>query len=406
MSNVAPFKALHYNPKTFADLSAVITPPYDNIPKGFAQTLLDRSPYNFAHLDLPKSGGDDYSASRELIHKWLEKEILVRDPHPSYYLYRQTFKIDATEHVRDTLMCAVKLSDFKEGHVRPHENTFGHAKADRLRQLRGTQCNQSHIFGMVKDREGTLETVFERWEFEAPLVRGKSDDGSDHTLWKMEASRAPEIARFFETHPVYIVDGHHRYESSLAYARELGVVGTDHPAAYTLFAIATVFDPALVCLPTHRVVADAKPDRAEIEKSFTLTPVDEPVLLDFVGREQNTARFGLSLHGNLYLCEPRTSEESFEGSLNTLAVVWSDWVLLKRYCGINDTNRETKVTYEKDAKKLLTDRDRAHVVVFHAPPPIEAVTKVADDGQFLPQKTTYFYPKLAAGLVLRELTPE
>ena len=171
-------------------------------------------------------------------------------------------------------MCAVLLSDFSEGIVRPHENTFGKYKADRLQLMRATKCQLSQIFGMVKDPQGFLETVYEKWEYNNPLLRAHSDEGVEHTVWRIEAAKAPEIADFFKDKPIYIVDGHHRYESSLQYAREQMVVGQkEQPAAYMMFAIANSYDPGLIVFPTHRVVHGGhKVQRERLDNVFKLTP--------------------------------------------------------------------------------------------------------------------------------------
>ena len=160
MANVSPFKALYYNNQTFKDLTSLVIPPYDNIPAGDEQKYLNRSPYNFSHVLLPKGENEDYSEANDLLKKWQEQHILKETSVPCYYLYQQSFEAYGKKHTRHTLMCAVELQPFSAGIVRPHENTYGQYKADRLQILRKTQCNLSHIFGMVDDDEGFLEKIF------------------------------------------------------------------------------------------------------------------------------------------------------------------------------------------------------------------------------------------------------
>ena len=411
MAVVSPFKAFHYSTQSITNLSDVITPPYDVIPAGKDKMYWDRSPYNFAHVDLPHSVSEDYSRAATTLKKWREHSIIVSDPRPAYYLYRQAFTIEHETHVRDTLMCAVLLSDFSEGIVRPHENTFGKYKADRLQLMRATQCQLSHIFGMVKDPQGFLETVYEKWEYQNPLLRAHSDEGVEHTVWRIDAAKAPEIAGFFEGKAIYIVDGHHRYESSLQYAREQMAVGQkDNPSAYMMFAIANSYDPGLVVFPTHRVingVGAGKTKRESLEDVFKLAPYTYEDLKAFVSRPDPTPQFGLYLNGQLFLCTPRNwkSEESHMGkSVAKLAVAWSDHKLLEDYFGVDDSNRKEHIAYERDFESTWAQREKSDAIIFHAPPAIDDIINVADEEKFMPQKSTYFYPKLAAGLIMRDLT--
>jgi uncharacterized protein (DUF1015 family) len=411
MAVVSPFKAFHYNTKKISDLSQVITPPYDVIPAGMDQTYWQRSPYNFAHLDLPHGPNETYQRANELLGKWMEHSILVRDNAPGYYLYRQTFQANGVKHMRDTLMAAVLLHDFADGIIRPHENTYGQYKTDRLQLMKATGCQLSHIFGMVKDPEGFLEGLYEKWEFQTPLLHGRGDDGVENTVWKIDGGKGTEIATFFADKPLYILDGHHRYESSVQYAREKGVLGNaKDPAAYMMFAIANSFDPALVVFPTHREVRSLPEgvsfSRAALEEVFQLAPLTEEELRTFVTHPDPTPRFALAIGRDLYLCTPRRwqSEEAKVGkSISRLAVFWSDQKLLQDLGGIAEANRKEHISYEKDLDAALEKRAEARLVIYHAPPAVEAITQIADEKKFMPQKSTYFYPKLAAGMIMRDL---
>jgi uncharacterized protein (DUF1015 family) len=415
MAIIRPFRGIHYSKRFVHDASTVVIPPYDNIPAGMESVYMARSPYNFAHVLLPKSAEDDYKQSKETLQKWREVGVLEEDATPSFYLYQQSFELRGVKHQRQTLMCTVQLGDYAEGAVKPHENTFGKHKKDRLQILRSTQCNLSHVFGMVKDQQGFLSSTFERFAFETPLLTGKTDDGAEHALWRVPTDKAKGIVEFFESKSIYIVDGHHRYESALAYAKELGVVGkVDHPAAHMLFAIANCYDPALVVLPTHRLLRTAEgtaPDLVKMGERFEIHKFAESELEAFTTtRPEHSVQapsFALYAHGELYLCTPRdwASASGKAGkALPKLPVWWSDEVFLRDYAGINDDNRGDRVAYYKDASELWAKRDSARALVFHAPPSVMDVTSVADEKEFMPQKSTYFFPKLAAGFVFRALS--
>jgi len=306
MAQIFPFRAFHYNSHNVGDLSELIIPPYDVISESECEAYRSRSPYNFAHVLLAHCQGDDYARSRELIEKWRGHKILTTDNHPGYYLYRQTFKIDRVSHTRDTLMCTVELRDFSDGVVLPHENTFGKFKTDRLQILRQTRANLSHVFGMVKDPEGILNSLYERYEFQAPLLHGKTDDGVEHAIWKFSPAKAPELAQFFANKPIYIVDGHHRYESALMYAKETGVLGkTDVSASKMMFAIANAYDPALFVFPTHRIVQGGNQINADLmEKRYHLMPISFEDLQAFVTKPRRAPEFGVYWDGRLYQCSP------------------------------------------------------------------------------------------------------
>lgn len=409
MATIQPFRALHYNTQK-VDLSDVITPPYDVISAEDAPKYLNRSPYNFAHVDLPQRPDDDYTQSASLLSKWRELGILVEDTTPAYYLYQQTFTSHNAKHSRRTLMCGVQLADFSEGIVRPHENTFGKYKEDRLRLMQQTRCNLSHIFGMVKDREGTLASLYEEVAYHAPLLTAKGDDGVQHAIWRIDAAKTGAITSFFTDKPVYIVDGHHRYESALRYARETGAYGTGHPAAQTLFAIANAYDPALVVLPTHRFVHGVEHTESltleNVEQTFDVMRLSYNDLKRFLSKPPPVPSFGLYIQGDLYLCTPKhwhSEEANWGKSVSKLSVAWSDLKLIAPLCHVDETNRTQKVTYGKDVDALWEKRAQANLIVFHAPPAIDDITAVADESRFMPQKSTYFYPKIAAGLVLRAL---
>jgi len=412
MAKIFPIRGTHYNSQVIENLTDVITPPYDNIPAGEEQKLRSRSPYNFAHVDLPLTEGDDYSTATQVLAKWKEKKILVTDSTPGYYWYRQTFPHEGTTHVRDALMCSVQLTDFSEAVVRPHENTHGKAKLDRLQSLRKTGYNLSHIFGMVKDPDGFLNSLLERWEFKEPLLEGTTDDGAKHGVWRMEADKVPELATFFADQPIYIVDGHHRYESSLAYAREVGAYGdVNHPAGRTLFTICNAFEPGLIVLPTHRGIASlgaSKSKLAQIRERFDLSPATPEALKAFVSKPVNTPSFMVSFEGNLYACTPKGWEDAaptMGKALYKLPMHWSDRKMLGEMFDVPEDDFGQRIAYEKDAMKLWENRNKYDLMIFHARPKTTDVTDVADQKAFMPPKSTYFFPKLASGLILRQLTP-
>jgi uncharacterized protein (DUF1015 family) len=402
--HIQPIRATRYS---VADVSKLIIPPYDAISPEQVPVFLSRSPYNLAHVLLPDSADPGYKNAGTKLRHWVDSGTLVEDAFERFFLYRQRFEIEGVTHVRDSLMCAVELDDFSEGHVRPHENTYGKYKADRLNIMRGTGYQLSHVFGMVRDSEGVLSEFFERWSYGKPLSFGGSGDGVEHFLWGVSApDYGARINEFFGSRPIYIVDGHHRYSSALAYARELGTLGTAHPSAQVLFCIVNAFDPSVLVFPTHRIVKKISVEKLdEILSRFSTTEISESELESFVRKPQKEARFVVCFKGRLLLCEPGVLLRAPSGwgeSVAQLAVAWSDWQLLESL-GVDESNRADIVTYERSFEVAWAERPHASLIIFHGPTPIDRVCEVADEGQFMPQKTTYFYPKLAAGFVLRRI---
>lgn len=409
MPLVHPFAGIHYNAKMIPDLSDVVTPPYDNIPEEERASYLDRSPYNFTHIILPRDDDPNYAHATQLLAKWRETKILLQDPTPHYYLYRQSFTVDGHTFHRHSLMATVPLTEFGEGHVRPHENTHGEHKEDRLRILRATQYNLSHVFAMVQDPEAYLASLYEAWCYEAPILKASTKDGVEQLVWRVAASKAPDLPKFFEKRPIYILDGHHRYSSALMYAKEQGVLGDPKaPAARMLVSIANDSDPALKVFPTHRWLKhfdSAKFPWKAFEHEFLTWPMTETELAAFTSSAARGPAFALWVGGKLLRCEPKGTAEWSEKYGRALArqpVLWSDEKLLTGHLGVAAADRVHKIGYERDWRAFWKDRQNKSLVVFHAPPAVSSVADVADEKGFMPQKSTYFFPKLAAGLILRD----
>lgn len=406
MPTIAPYRALHYNPKMIADLSQVVIPPYDVISPGQAKGYLSRSPYNLAHVVLPKSANEDYSAAAALLQKWRDAGVLQPTPSASYYLYQQIFTVDGKTHTRNALLAAVLISEYAEGQVRPHENTHGKPKADRLNILKKTQTNLSHVFSVVKDPEQRLQSIFDQTMMHPPMLKTTTDDGVKQAVWAIDGAKAKSLESFFANEPVYIVDGHHRYEASLANARESKVIGDkSKPSAYMMFAICNAYDPSLLVFPTHRWVQAvdlAQIKKADVEKQFHLERATLKDLEGLVANPQKDPRFGLYCWGETYLATPRAWKSGGKAT-EDLAVTWSDDHLLKPFLGIQEQERSSRIVYEKSLLPLWEKKQPSDVIIFHAPPAIDQILNVADQRGFMPQKSTYFYPKLTAGFTLRSL---
>lgn len=405
MAKIAPFRGIHYNPSQVR-LSDVVTPPYDVIPPGDEKKFLSKSPYNFAHVILPR--GDGYKEVRQRLDKWLGAGVLVEDPQPRYYIYEQAFELSGQKHSRRALLCGVELREFADGIVRPHERTHAKPQADRLQILTDTRCHLSPVFAVVRDKEGVLASLFEEVAYQPALLEAKTDDGITHAAWRFDTSKG-DVASFFAEKPVYIVDGHHRYNSALAYAKSLGVQGNlSHPAAYMYFALVNAYDPALCLLPTHRLVKNGALSGAAKEKfleTFEVYPASEIEIASLLETPGSVPRFGVANGDKWMTCVPKKWAEGYAGrgkAESALPVIWSDEALLKECVGVSETERSSRVTYGKDWRALAQEKTSADLLVVLPPLAVESVLDVADEGGFMPQKSTYFFPKLGAGIVIKK----
>lgn len=414
MAQVLPFSAVYYNPEKLPDVTTVITPPYDVIPDADVPALLKRSPYNFAHLDLPRKDPDDYAAQKQQYIEWKEKNVLTKSANPAYYFYRQVYEWNGKSYTRDALVAAVGLHDFSERVVLPHENTHGKAKTDRLNLMRAFQCQLSHIFGVVKDETKFMARNLSRTTENEPLLTGKSDDGVLHTVWEVPPGLNSAIRLFFKNEPIYIVDGHHRYESSVTYSKEVGAFKhAEQAASAALFSICTTTDPGLIVLPTHRIVtgvSDWSSRWAKVAQDFLVTPMSAAQLEAFTEKPSPTPSFAVAWRDGgkeqIFHVEPKnwqSKEKDWGYALHKLSVHWSDRVFLKDIASVADTAFAKHLTYEREYQKAYDAVSGASFVIFQPQPQVSDMTDIADEGKFMPPKSTYFYPKLASGLLMREL---
>lgn len=410
MADVFPFAAIHYNSEKYPDVSSVITPPYDVIPDAEVPKLLKRSPHNFAHLDLPRKDPDDYRAQKAEFDQWREQRAMVKDPSPSYYFYRQVYEWNGRKYTRDAIVGAVQLHDFSERVVLPHENTHGKAKTDRLNLMKAFRCQLSHIFGVVKDEENFLAETLKSVPSEKPIVKGRSDEGVDHTVWIIPSKNNSALRAFFQSRPIYIVDGHHRYESSTTYAKEVGAYKNSAiPSSAAVFSICTTTDPGLIVLPTHRIVSGVQNWDAlwaKASENFKLTPMTASELEVFTEKPADSPAFAVAWKDKIFLVQPKdwqSQERNWGYALHKLSVHWSDRVFLKQVAGVDDHAFAKHLVYEREFGKAFAEIGKASFVIFQPQPEVSDMTDIADEGKFMPPKSTYFYPKLASGLLLRDL---
>jgi uncharacterized protein (DUF1015 family) len=422
VTDVAPFRALRYDPAR-VDLARVLVPPYDVIAPSERERYWKRDPHAAIRLELTRDARDeagaDYREAAERLRAWTASGVLRRDAEPALYLLRQRFADPSgRELVRLGFFAALRLADYAERVVLPHERTLRGPKADRLRLLRATAANLSAVFVLYEDREGELAPRLEAALAAAPPVAAKDDAGVEHALWvATDRALCGAVRRFLASRPVVIADGHHRYETALAYRDERRAVaaaaaGPGAPFERTLAYFADAFAPGTLLLPIHRVVrAGPAPTGAEwgarlagwSERRIALSGADAvPALLErelVPLAEQGLHAFAADdASGTL-----RLFSRAADGELGVRVL---EREVLRGVFGIDEEGlREGAVLFPKsasDAARAVRSGEGS-VALYLNPLRPDDVFRVTRAGELLPQKSTFFYPKLPTGLVFRPL---
>jgi len=392
MAVVSPFPAVRYDAARVGGLADVIAPPYDVISAAEQAALYDRSPYNAVRLILARETPRADAAARALAD-WMAARVLVRDPAPALYLYRQTFAVPGLgTRTREGVLCRLELEPFASGVVRPHERTFPGPKADRLALLRATGAYLSPIFGLYAGAGASLRDVFAAVAAAPPLEDVSDDGGERHRVWRIEdTATIASVRAALAPESILIADGHHRYETALTHRDEGG-------PPYVLAYLADMHDPGLVILPTHRLVRGPLPlDPATLEarlrESFLVTPrpaarprASGEIDCILPDRRLRLRALPTALARVAALPEP----------LRSLDVTLFQRAILEPLLGLE--THGLAFTHD-DAEAVAAVPHEASAAFLVNPPSIDAVRAVCLAGEVMPEKSTYFYPKLADGLV-------
>ncbi len=438
MPNIRAFRALRYDPASVPDLSLVVAPPYDVVDAAERERLVARDPANVVRLDLPAeepgdAPDDRYRRTARILAAWRSDGTLHKDPHPSIYVYEQAYRVPGTDVTRTQrgFFARIRLEPYgPDSGVLPHEHTMSAPREDRYKLLRATGVNTSPVVGLYEDPDGRGRAVLDELTRRAPDAEVTDDDGTCHRLWAVAADGdaaavvAPLIA-VASDRPVTIADGHHRYETALRYRdeRRMSRSCEEDPAFdYMLMLFLDAVGEPLTVLPTHRIVGgldDGGVERllAGLDALFSVRrDVSAEELRDRFGAaglaHGGEGRFGLwTRAGGAVLTARRTAFEPFlpDGgeALRGLDVTLLG-VALDRLAGIDaEAVAAGAVAYTKSADDAIDRVDTglagADAAFLLEPTPVASVEAVAVDGDVMPQKSTYFYPKALTGLVINPL---
>lgn len=426
MADVRPFRALRYDPAL--DLPAIVCPPFDTIPPQLQEELYARSPYNAVRIELAKDDGPGrYANAAKTLREWMEKGVLRRDTLPAFYLLRQTFPFGPRSYTRTLLFARLRVVPWSEGAVLPHEQTFPKHKADRLELMRAAKVNGSPVFLFYRDNDGLIRELTERGrQLQLPLADFDAVDAQHYELIRIDdPAMVEEMERAFADETLYIADGHHRYETALMYRDEVRAARRtwtgEEPENFALAALVAADDPGLLVLPTHRVTGAGAPwdeARARLEPLFNLEPFsgDAGGLVAALAARTDEPAWGLVAQGvGTFIATIKDGdavdrELTMERSPAWRALDYAicDYAILRHGLGLSEEQMKdhTLVWFTEDAASALRDvrEGRARYAVVLNAVPVERVLELADAGERMPQKSTFFYPKVPAGLVFNLLS--
>jgi uncharacterized protein (DUF1015 family) len=413
-------------------LEQLVSPPYDVIDGPMRASLAARSPYSFVELDLPESGTEDrYAHAAALYRSWLSSGVMRQDEAPSFYIYWQRFAgPDGREVLRKGFLGLTRLHEYADKVVLPHERTLSGPKADRLALMVATQAQLSQIFLLYSDPAGVVDAALAAATEAPPLLDTRTEDGVHHQVWSISDPAAIATVRAqLADERLLIADGHHRYETALGYARNQGALGTGGPAAFTLAFFANADDPGLVVLPTHRGLHDVAGfdaagwlgRTAELFDFTTLEAATAPsewlAALRRAGETGTSFVLATAPQGELSLtlatlnaARAASEQATMQGvaEMAELDVAILHELLLERRAGISREAQaaKTNIFYYKEAGEALADlaAGRTQAAIFMNGTPVAKVRAICEAGDFMPQKSTFFFPKVLSGVVLYDLT--
>jgi uncharacterized protein (DUF1015 family) len=427
---IKAFKAVRFNDAVVGDSSKCICPPYDVIDAQQRECLYQRHPYNIVRIELGKTTPNDtennnqYTRANDFFQKWIAEKALLLDEKPAIYAYVQDFDVADQKFQRSGFIALGKVVEFGKN-VKPHEKTLEGPKADRLNLMKATKAQFGQIFMLYDDPQKIADKIIAESANGKTLIDATDDDGTRHRLFAIQKTQDIEaIVKMMADKDTVIADGHHRYETSLNYYNL-----TQNPAAqHCMMTFVNMHNKGLVILPTHRLVGnlsgfDSTKLLKGLEKDFEITKFslsqkDKMFAMMKQNFDANKVAFGLYVKDNAFYCivlrtlavmdklAPALSKASKSLDVSVLHTVILDGIL-----GIGDKQlaAETNIEYIKDIgdainKSItLVDSDDKQLVFFMNPTKIEQVQAVAATGEKMPQKSTFFHPKIYSGLTVNKL---
>ena len=416
MADVQPIKTLRYDPELAGPLEDLIAPPYDVIDDELRAQLVARSPLNVVEIDLPES----YEGAAETLAEWRDRGVLTQEDEPAIWVLRQDYTApDGSTRTRSGFFARVRVEDYGAGRIRPHERTHPGPKEDRLRLTRATQANLSPIFSLFPDAGGAATETLAQATSGEPFAETTDHEGTRNTLWRVsDPESIAALQAALADAELLIADGHHRYETARAYADELGGEG-DH--RYVLMFLVSLDDPGLLIFPTHRMLTGLKDDsekqlaiRDVARRDFDIEQLDDTHELE-PPADSNRVAFGymdsfLKRPVRLTLKDQSIADEALPGMpepYRRLDTAVLEALILRGALGMSedDISHLRGLDYSKNLDDAIerVESGAADAGFFMRATPVEQVREVAQTGESMPPKSTYFFPKVPTGLVFNPL---
>ena len=422
MATVRPFKALRYTEKA-GDLATLVAPPYDVISPDQRNDLAGQNEYNIVKVTLPEQEENDrskyvkYARSAARIEEWRRNDVMQLEEAPSYYRYSQTFKVPGTEaeFTRTKLISTIKVEPYSNNVVLPHEQTFPKHKEDRMRILEATRSHVECIFGLFEDDDQSVHGLITGSPGDS-IADITLEDGIRHVVERIDNPEACQaISDAIAPKKVWIADGHHRYETALAFREKLGPRDGLIAEDFMMMALCSISDPGLVLLPTHRILkrmpCTAEELRPRLSEHFKVSEQsNDQLMANIEAIEKNGGNaFGIALPGgNGLIAEFDNVDElaakvDIDGSMNLkkLDVSILHGFIFSQLLGLTGHDFFSYTRIEQEATSAV--EDGAPAAFLMNPPSVNDMRVIASGGDFMPQKSTYYYPKLLSGLALWSL---
>ena len=432
MSEIRPFCGVRYNREKITDLSAVICPPYDVISPEKQRMLYDRSPYNFVRIEygekFPQDSADNnrYTRAASCYKEWQSNNVLKEETQPAYYVHDHYFTYRNRGYRRRGLACRVRLEEWANMIVRPHESTFAAHRSDRSRLLWALEANTSPVLGMYRDKSGEIAQLAAKAAGNIPIATAPLFEGERHELFTIaDSSEMKRLEVAFAEMPLYIADGHHRYESALAYQREkraLNPGSPDAPFNFVLMTLVDMDDPELLILPPHRLLRSLNQDTLASFESGLSTHFDIEVVAEsspevwqnIEALQNEPGRMRLILVGPGDIIRILTARDFnaikrimpcyHTDTYKRLDVSLINHIILEELLGLKPDDEEAVAFNYDRAETVKMVFSGAYQMAFIVKPVHPDVIKdIADDQDRMPRKSTYFYPKLPSGLLLNRV---
>jgi len=435
---VKPFKALRYNTQVVGNVGNCIAPPYDVIDAEQQEALYRKSDYNIVRVTRGKTGPTDsdqdnqYTRAAGYLTKWIQEEALKEDTQESVYGYVQDFEIDGTAFQRLTFIALGKLEDFGRI-VKPHEQVFAKPMLDRLNLKKATAARFGLVFMLYEDPQNVADAVIQKAAAQEPLVDFVDEQDARHRLFAIQDDEEIQaIVAMMRDKSCIIADGHHRYTTGLTYFRESG-----NPAAgYQMLAFTNLLQKGLIVLATHRLVggiANFDPDAflAQLKEAFDVrsfefaggTEAEEQARKDMLAEmrklheQEDENAFGIYMGTGAFHVAVLRDKQRMDAA-GTMSAAWKSLdvsilqkLVLESTLGIDEDKLGDPdcVQYVKDRPNAIhemieaVDAGRKQIAFFTNPVKMQQLVKVTDAGERMPQKSTYFYPKMYTGLTIQKL---